>query len=77
MADKRVAVILYGADRELWAGSGATLVVRDVNRSDLRVLARRSSTTPPLTSRCMTWRLTQARRTGSRLMRKGIGRPVS
>ena len=40
MADKRVAVILYGGDRELWEGSGATLVVRDLNRDDMRVLAR-------------------------------------
>ena len=41
MADKRVALILYGADRELWRGSGATLVIRDLNRSGLPVLARR------------------------------------
>jgi hypothetical protein len=48
MADKRVAVILYGADRELWAGSGATLVVRDLNRSDLRVLARHKLNHPTI-----------------------------
>lgn len=48
MADKRVAVILYGADRELWEGSGATLIVRDLNRDDLPVLARRKLNHPTI-----------------------------
>lgn len=46
MADKRIAVILYGADRELWRGSGATLIVRDLNRSGLPILARRKLAHP-------------------------------
>lgn len=48
MADKRVAVILYGVDCELWEGSDATLVVRDLNRDDLRVLARHKLNHPTI-----------------------------
>lgn len=40
MASKRVAIILYGADRELWNGSGAKLIVRDLNVESRRILAR-------------------------------------
>lgn len=43
MANKDIAVLLYGADRQLWTGSGATLIVRDLNDhgEGIRVLARK------------------------------------
>jgi hypothetical protein len=48
VAEKRIAVLLYGADRELWRGSGATLLVTDLNREGLRVLVRRRLVYPTI-----------------------------
>jgi len=39
MPQKKITLLLYGADRQLWAGSGARLRVTDPNRrNDVRVL---------------------------------------